>query len=42
MLWLDLKRPLPLPLDLFNRVVGFVVNRDESVQKIRRNVIVRD
>jgi beta-hydroxylase len=41
-LWLDLKRPLPLPLDLFNRAVGWVVKHDESVQKIKRNVIVRD
>ena len=41
-LWLDLNRPLPLPLDLLNRAVGWVVNRDESVQKIRRNVVVRD
>ncbi len=41
-LWLDLPRPLPLPLSLLNRLVGWVVNRDESVRKIRRNAIVRD
>ena len=41
-LWLDLKRPLPLPLDLFNRAVGWIANRDESVQKIRQNVVVHD
>jgi beta-hydroxylase len=41
-LWLDLKRPLPLPLDLYNRAVGWIAARDESVQQIRQNVIVRD
>ncbi|HEY8152702.1 MAG TPA: aspartyl/asparaginyl beta-hydroxylase domain-containing protein [Myxococcota bacterium] len=41
-LWLDLKRPLPLPLDLFNRLVGWVASRDASMRKIRSNVIVHD
>ena len=41
-LWLDLKRPMPLPFDLFNRLVGWVVRRDESIQQIRNNAIVHD
>jgi beta-hydroxylase len=41
-LWLDLKRPMPLPLDLFNRLVGWFVHRDASVRKIRQNAIVPD
>ena len=41
-LWLDLKRPLPLVFDLFNRAVGWIVRRDESMQKIRRDAIVYD
>jgi beta-hydroxylase len=41
-LWLDLKRPLPLPLDLFNRLVGLLVYRDPAMQRLRREAIVRD
>ena len=41
-LWLDLKRPMPLPLDLFNRLVAWLVHRDASVRKIRQNAIVPD
>lgn len=41
-LWLDLRRPLPLALDLFNRAVIWLVGRDASVQKIQRNVVVAD
>jgi len=41
-LFLDLKRPMPLPVDLFNRGVIWIVHRDASMQKIRRNAIVRD
>jgi beta-hydroxylase len=41
-LWLDLKRPLPLPLDLFNRLVGWVVYRDPALRRLRREAVVRD
>lgn len=41
-LWLDLKRPMPLPFDLFNRLVGWIVHRDASMRQIRRNAIVDD
>ena len=41
-LWLDLKRPMPLPFDLFNRLVGWIVRHDASLEKIRTNAIVHD
>jgi beta-hydroxylase len=41
-LWLDLKRPLPLPLDLFNRMVGWLVTHDPSMRKVRRDAVMPD
>lgn len=38
-LWLDLRRPMPLPLDLLNRLVGWIVHREASVRQIRANAI---
>ena len=39
-LWMDLRRPMPWPIQLFNRLCLFFVHRDESVKKIRDNAIV--
>ena len=41
-LWLDLKRPMPLPLDLVNRLVLWIAHRDKSVRRIRENALVLD
>ena len=41
-LWLDLKRPMPLPLDLVNRLILWIAHRDKSVRRIRENALVLD
>lgn len=39
-LWLDLRRKMPVYADLFNRLVLWLVGRDSSVEKIRRKALV--
>jgi aspartyl/asparaginyl beta-hydroxylase (cupin superfamily) len=39
-LWLDLRRRMPWPLQLFNRFCLWVAHRDSSVKRIRRNAVV--
>jgi aspartyl/asparaginyl beta-hydroxylase (cupin superfamily) len=39
-LWIDLLRRMPLPVQLFNRLCLWFVHRDRSVKKFRENALV--
>lgn len=39
-LWLDVRRKMPLPLDLLNRLCLAVAKRDKSTKRIRQNALV--
>ena len=39
-LWLDMLKPHPWYLQIFNRLFLWIVHRDKSVEKIRRNALV--
>ena len=41
-LFLDLKRPMPWPLDLFNRLCLWIAHRERGVRKIRENALLAD
>jgi beta-hydroxylase len=39
-LWLDVRRPLPMPLDLLNRAGLWVAARTKMAEEVRRNGVV--
>ena len=39
-LWMDMLRPMPWPMQMFNRLLLWFIHRDKSVQKIRENALV--
>jgi beta-hydroxylase len=41
-MWLDLARPMPLPLALLNRLCLWIAYREKSLQKIQKNALVTD
>ena len=41
-LWLDMRRKMPIYADLFNRFVIWLVMRDSSIEKIRKNATLAD
>lgn len=41
-LWLDMRRKMPIYADLFNRFIIWLVMRDSSIEKIRRNATLAD
>jgi beta-hydroxylase len=41
-LWLDMRRKMPIYAQLFNRFVIWLVMRDSSIEKIRRNATLAD
>ncbi len=39
-MWLDVRRKMPLLLDLYNRLCLALMRRDESIKKIQRNAVI--
>ncbi len=39
-MWLDVRRKMPLLLDLYNRLCLAIMRRDKSIRKIRRNAVI--
>jgi beta-hydroxylase len=41
-LWLDVRRKMPPPFALYNRICLALLRRDESIRRIQRNAVVAD